>query len=196
MKKSIYIKILEFGEQCGIDGASYDSLIEWLESEEVINDKENVELVVKNRITSIFYECFEKTTGSEHNTRLLKPEYFYRLIEFRELEESRKASSDANRKSNIAILVSVVAIVATLIISFIQLNSSISIQRSQLESIIKSNSPPLVQKVTVENSQIAEIKTAINESAKSVSDQIKSTEVNVVKSLNKSIQPNAKASAD
>lgn len=196
MRDSIYIKILEYGEQCGIDGASHDCLLDWLEQEGVLENKDNIDLVIKNRITSIFYECFEETMGSEHNTRLLKPEYFYRLIEFRELEESRKASSDANKKSNTAITISIVALVVTVVISFIQLTSNITIRPSQIEALVNSNSAPTQQRIVIDDSQLKVITSSIQESTKTTNETLRFIEGRVIESLNKSMQPTANASVD
>lgn len=155
MKDSIYIKILEYGENAGIKGLSHDEILEKLKSDSLIEGE--IDLVIQNRITSIFYECFEKTTGSEHNTRLLKPEYFYRLIEFRELEESRKASKSANRNAFLAIGISVLAIIAGIVSAITQLNSSISINSKQISRLAEASKPPVVQNVTISKEQLKEL---------------------------------------
>lgn len=176
MKDSIYIKILEYGEQCGIGGASHDGLLEWLEKEGVIDNKDSIDLQARNRITHLFYECFENTTGSEHNNCLLKAEYFYRLVEFRELEESRKASSGANRKSNIAIAISIAALVVTVVIAFVQLNSSITIQPSQIEALVEANSSPDPQRMIIDESQLDVIINSIQEGFQSANETLSDIE--------------------
>ena len=155
MKDSIYIKILEYGENAGINGLHHDEILEKLKSDSLIEGE--IDLVIQNRITSIFHECFEKTTGSEHNTRLLKTEYLYRLVEFRELEESRKASKSANRYAFLAIGISVLAIIAGIASTITQLNSSISINSKQIRRLAEASKPPVVQNVTISKEQLKEL---------------------------------------
>lgn len=184
MKNSIYIKILEYGEDAGINGLSHDEILEKLKSAGLINGE--IDLVIENRITSIFYECFEKTQGSEHNTRLLKPEYFYRLIEFRELEESRKASSDANTKSNIAIFLAIFALVATIVVSYIQQNSSITVNPLQIDQVVKSNLTPENQSVILDQKQFGRIINTFEEKIETQNELLKEIKTKIEKSLNKS----------
>jgi hypothetical protein len=72
---------------------------------------------------------------------ILNAEYYFRLVEFQELEESRIASSDANRHSQVAIAFSIVAIAVSLIVGAIQLNSTITIDYNQVNRMETKEAP-------------------------------------------------------
>lgn len=65
----------------------------------------------KYLLRDLFFESFVLNSGSTESVWVLKAEYYFRLLEFRELQESRAASQAANRNSFIAIGISLSAII-------------------------------------------------------------------------------------
>lgn len=163
MKKSPFIKLLEYGEQIGTRGADEKEIFEWALRTGVIPD--NKDKVSKRILDNFLYECFDKTGDG---SRILKVEYYFRLIEYRELEESRIASRQANRNSFIAILFSIAAIVISSIIGYQQLTGSVSISSSQVREIVNANSQPITGNITIESTQIEALIDAIKSSNKEI----------------------------
>ena len=161
MKKSPFIKLLEYGEQIGTRGADEKEIFEWALRTGVIPDNK----VSKRILDNLLYECFDKTGDG---SRILKVEYYFRLIEYRELEESRIASRQANRNSFIAILFSITAIVISSIIGYQQLTGSVSISSSQVREIVNANSQPITGNITIESTQIEALIDAIKSSNKEI----------------------------
>ncbi|HEY0894082.1 MAG TPA: hypothetical protein VGE32_13565, partial [Cellvibrio sp.] len=93
----------------------------------------------------------------QYNNRLLKTEYYFRLIEFRELQETRTASKTANKNSIIALTISVIAILISICTTAIQLNTTTKINADQIKEIVKASRSPNIQKVTINNDQLLEI---------------------------------------
>ncbi len=147
MKNTLFIKLLEYGEQIGAEGTDSNKALEWALSTHAIPDTD----VAKRSLSGLFHECFDSVGGGQ---QVLKVEYYFRLIEFRELQESRIASKQANRNSIIAILFSIAAIGISSIIGYQQLTGSVSISSSQIREIVNANSQPITGNVTVESTQI------------------------------------------
>ncbi len=155
MKKSHYIKLLEYGEERGIKGVDFDEVVIWAISNEIIPETGTKEHdSARGALKDIFFECFKRVTDTRNNLHTLKTEYFYRLIEFKELQESRIASTQANRNSFIAISISIVAILIAVIISYIQLTGSVLISPAQIKELVNANTLPIHGSVTIKPSQI------------------------------------------
>lgn len=157
MEDAVFIKILEFGEQCGIEGTRWEDLKSWLQEKDIIPTDENLSKREENRVFRLYSECFDAPHGGGHTDRLLKTEYYFRLIEFRELQESRTASRDANRNSFIAIALSVFAIIASASLTYKQLNTPISIASTQIKELISASVPPERQEVYLNTSQLEKL---------------------------------------
>ena len=75
MDDSIFIKMLEYGEQCGIKGTKWEDLEQWLKANKIINELSQEE---RNRLHTLYRECFEGNIDA-YNNRLLKTEYYFSL---------------------------------------------------------------------------------------------------------------------
>lgn len=137
-EKTIFIRLLEFGEKNGIQGFRGDEYEAWkAEQPDIVNEYSDSSIEVE----SLLIACFDRYSINSGFKYVLKTEYYFRLIEFKELEESRKASSDANTHSQIAIGFSILAIVASLIVGAIQLNSTVTIDYDQVNRMETKNFP-------------------------------------------------------
>lgn len=155
MDDSVFIKMLEYGELCGIKGTKWDELLIWLKDQKVIV---NIDANDTNRLHALYRECFDDSGKSEnYNNRLLKTEYYFRLVEFRELQEARTASKTANKNSLIALTISVIAILVSVCTTTIQLNTSTKINEEQIKEIVEAAKSPDMQNVTIKKEQIIEI---------------------------------------
>jgi hypothetical protein len=143
-EESIFIELLKFGAKHERNGFEKSDWELWAKSH-VAGEDGKAEL--NKRISFLLKECFEDY-GSPAKFAL-KTEYYFRLVEFQELEESRKASSDANFHSKIAIGFSVFAIFVGLVIGIIQLNSEINLNPEQV-SVMATKDFPVTQQVESE----------------------------------------------
>jgi hypothetical protein len=137
MESSVFIKLLEYGEKTELNGTDFDEVVSWAVQNDIL-PSENDEKYSKQKylLRDLFFEVFILNSGSTEKTWVLKAEYYFKLLEFRELKESRIAASEAKKYSNIAIVVSVIALVATIIIGSLQLKSSITISETQYIEVI------------------------------------------------------------
>lgn len=132
-KKASHIRLLKYGEEIGLSGTNWDSTCDWAIKNEIL-PKKNCETAYLFR--DLFFECFTNQTGSSLDTWVLKNEYYFRLLEYRELCEARETSRQANRNAWFAIYISVIALLISSLIGYYQINSSININQAQVESII------------------------------------------------------------
>lgn len=155
LQSKIFIKLLEFGEKNGLEGAEEAQLNEWAVTEGFLQKSDNsIENKLKmNAFRKLYNECFESTelyTGDDGKRKyVLKNAYYFRLVEYRELQESRRASTSANRNAFFAISISIIAIFVGIFCTYNQLNSSISIDTKQFNSLIQSSKPPVNQIVSL-----------------------------------------------
>ncbi len=145
-KDSVFIKLLEYGEQVGLDGSDIEAALAWARNEGLLGADQSRENAIKQAFfIELFNECFVQsnyniTTGK----RVLTAEYYYRLIEHRELKEARQASKDANRNAFIAICLSIVAMSSSVYIGYQQLTNTVSLNPDQLETIITATNKPAI----------------------------------------------------
>jgi hypothetical protein len=159
-EKSIFIRLLRFGAERELQATTLDDFKEWALSQP---DIENDTCGQYQRAKVLFIRCFAKTRQPTVGLAefVLETEYYFRLIEFQELEESRKASSEANLHSQVAIAFSIVAIAASLIVGAIQLNSTIKIDFDQV-SRMETKKFPVSQKI--ESEQLSQVISALKQS--------------------------------
>lgn len=146
MSEPVFIKLLEFGEKIGLVGTNFDAVTEWAVNSGVLPPvSDQAYAKQKYLLRDLFFESFVLNSGSTESVWVLKAEYYFRLLEFRELQESRAASQAANRNSFIAIGISLSAIIFSIYVAYIQVNTPVSIQgavtinESQIQAIIESN---------------------------------------------------------
>jgi hypothetical protein len=108
-EKSIFIRMLQLGADNGAKPMRKSAFFEWAIGQ---GDIESEQDQVISQLHKLFDECFicSGASTTEENTYVLKSEYYFRLLEFTELELSRKASSEANRNSIIATVLAVISI--------------------------------------------------------------------------------------
>jgi hypothetical protein len=135
-KKPVFIRLLEYGEEIGLTGTDVNKAIEWGIKSNILPGKNDEEFPAKKEFfKQLFYDCYVRPGGVATNERILKTEYYFRLIEYQELQEARKASKSANRNSFIAITVSILAIIISIYMAYSQINSPVSIDQKQIEAI-------------------------------------------------------------
>ncbi len=159
MEDTIFIEVLKYGAGKGLEGVSFEELKRWIYDRRDAGFSETEHVLLNN----LFDECFERAkTGYDTDKLNLKTEYYFRLIEYQELQESRKASREANRNAFIAIGISLLAILASAILTFTQLNTPTRINKSDLTALIESNRDAGIQKeVKLDSLQMAQILSAI-----------------------------------
>jgi hypothetical protein len=126
-KDSIFIELLKYGERAGLQGTTIPEMLKWAQT----NGFSDSDIVRENSLLFRLYdECF--VPGSEsrggHGLSVLRNEYFFRLVEYRELEMARKASREARWLSIAAIIISLFAITTSF--------QSIEIKPQQIDRII------------------------------------------------------------
>lgn len=146
MSEPVFIKLLEFGEKIGLAGTDFDAVTEWAINSGVLpSESDQTHEKQKHLLRILFFESFALNSGSSEFVWVLKAEYYFRLLEFRELQESRASSQAANRNSLIAILISLIAIIFSCGTAYFQVKTPVSIQgaltinESQIKAIIESN---------------------------------------------------------
>ena len=163
MEDSIFIEVLKFGEKKGLEGTDYNELSNWIIkngfAESADAKKDNKAAILSN----LFDECFDYPRGGNKRDKAnLKTEYYFRLIEYRELQASRMAARSANRNAMYAIRISIFAIIVSAVLTFTQLNAPVSVNKSDLQALINSNTSANVQReVKLDSLQMAQILSAI-----------------------------------
>ncbi len=161
MDKPVFIKLIEYGEEVGLAGTNFNHINSWAVQNDIFSNsgnKESERLLLRD----LYFECFNRGSGSSEDLWVLKTEYYFRLIEYRELQESRLAAKSANKNAMWAIGISVAAIIVSAVLTFAQLNTHATINKSDLQAFIDSNRESEVQReVKLDSLQIAQILSAI-----------------------------------
>ncbi len=162
MEDSIFISVLEYGEKAGLKGITRQDLKNWATEKGFVSGH-NDDIKV-GFLMNLFKECFEKVTPLNVGTPKwnLKTEYYFRLIEYRELQESRLSARSANRNAIWAIGLSIFAIIVSGILAFNQLTTSVGMNKSDLQAFIISNTRENRQReVKLDSLQMAQILSAM-----------------------------------
>lgn len=146
MSEPVFIKLLEFGEIIGLAGTDFDAATEWAVNSGLLPPvSDQAHAKQKYLLRDLFFESFALNSGSTEPVWVLKAEYYFRLLEFRELQESRASSQAANRNSLIAMGISLIAIIISCVTAYVQVKTPVGIQgavtinESQIKAIIESN---------------------------------------------------------
>lgn len=127
MEESPFIWILEHGERVGLDGTSLEAATKSAQADGVLPATGTPEFTTKfTWFRRLFQEAFDCPGVTLQG--VLKSEYFFRLIEFRELQESREAALSARRWAAAALVVSIVAIAASTISAHRQMTTPLKIE--------------------------------------------------------------------
>lgn len=158
----LFIWLLEYGEKTNNRRISINELINAAVEEGLCCSHTDSSAQV---LRSLFFECFDipdshrqesrhsgyaLISDSDHVSANLKSEYYFRLLEFRELQLARETAEQANRSSIIAqqqsrqsIRIAIYAVLASVFIAISttawQLSSSVQIdpqQLSRLEAVL------------------------------------------------------------
>lgn len=130
--KDIFIKLLEFGEKAGINGTDTDSLRKHFEDAGIIR-KSSGDPHEWLLLHKLLIETF--THESIINKWVLKAEYYSRLLEYRELQETIKNAKSATRISCIAITISLIALLASIFIGYKQIVNTVTINQEQINDL-------------------------------------------------------------
>ena len=106
-RNSIFLKMLEFGEEKQADGVDFNQFLLWAVDKKIIP---HVNTDKTTYLRELFQECFSNAYTST-GRHVLKAEYYFKLIEYRELSEARKASNEARIFSIIAIIISLISLI-------------------------------------------------------------------------------------
>ncbi len=77
-------------------------------------------------------------------------EHVINLLDFLELKHAKQNAKEAKKQSNWAIGLSILALITSIVIGIIQLNSSVTINENQLNSIQKNNYLPKLDSINYE----------------------------------------------
>ena len=153
MKNSIFTAVLEHGEDVGLNGTNYSLFHDDIEKKMKIDltHPDNTHMV--NPLNRLFEECFKfYGAGKNGQNYILKTEYYIRLTQQRELKESRDAAKSANRNAWLAISISIAAIIISAVLTWTQLNTPLSIKKSDLAALVSSSTPSGVEREVKLNS--------------------------------------------
>lgn len=143
-KDKIFIKLLEYGALKELNGSSLDDALEWAKKSDYISKKNKNEAVkAEKRFIDLFYECFTGGRGFQLSDDrkaigVLKAEYYFRLIEYKELQEARRTAKKANITAWVAIIFSLITFLSASFFTYMQLNTPIKIDPVQMEQLLIS----------------------------------------------------------
>jgi len=145
----IFIQLLEYGVEVGIEGTSSEEMIYWARERGLIVDyrkfekdsEEWVKGIRKERLLNrLFEESFIQTRipshGTGHVRHTLSGEYRSRLLEYYELQEARKASKDANRNSMFAIGIAIISLIVSIGASVINMYKPMDVNQNQINQVV------------------------------------------------------------
>jgi len=163
MDKPIFIRLLEYGEKVSLEGTNMKAVKDWAIENKYLavpgsSDYENRYWLLNN----LFNESFSKSREAKGEVWVLKNEYYFRLLEYRELEEARKASTQANRNAFWAIVIAIIALICSLAIGYFQINKPILLDSEQFNLLTRS----ITGSASVYQSQTESIIKTIKESSK------------------------------
>lgn len=137
MHQHIFIRLLEYGESIGLNGTNFEEVLEWDKKYNYIPKPGSQEYKLREGLLrELFFESFTKSTASTDNIWVLKSEYYFRLLQYRELQLARQSASEAKNHSNIAISISILALLASLVLGTMQLRSEVRISVDQINQLL------------------------------------------------------------
>ena len=166
--KDIFVAILELGREKELDVVTYQDIYNLALREKYITQEEYDKIGLGSRLPQeiqtkkiILDKIFENNfltvhAQNRHMGRTLSTDSYFKLIEYTELKEARKASESARKFSSWAIGISIGAIIISSVFAFVQLNSSVEINnpvelnQDQIDHIINSikEAPSANQNIT------------------------------------------------
>ena len=144
MEESIFIKVLAYGETVGVDGVTEAEFLKWAESAGVHDH--SGESRKTRALQRIFFEYFDSPDAVEGSREaagsdcryVLKPEYYFRLLEYRGRQENRAAVKSAHRHALWAVGLSLAAMIVCVILAAVQLSAPPTVSKADLAGLIES----------------------------------------------------------
>jgi hypothetical protein len=100
----------------------------------LISKKYKIDADLEEKIKQIIYNYFVE----ENNNIQISLDSYFKLIEYIELEESRKSSKSAKRWAILAIILNVIALIISLSVSFYLNTKPIKLNENQLTEILNT----------------------------------------------------------
>lgn len=199
---TVFIELLKYGAEIGLEGITIIELEDWAVEKGFLDATDDSSLEDQSHqqkaLENLFQECFYITDNytGDIPLRVLKNEYYFRLIEYKELQESRRTAKQANRNAFIAIGISVSAIIISALMTWSQLKTPTTIKTDQLNALITATTAPKIQNVHLNDNQIKELKGILEDTRTNeviLSKKQLERLLNTIK-LNKPIQPTVNVS--
>src|SRR5690625_6798906 len=100
MHQHIFIRLLEYGESIGLNGTNFEEVLEWDKKYNYIPKPGSQEYKLREGLLrELFFESFTKSTASTDNIWVLKSEYYFRLLQYRELQLARSEEHTSELQS-------------------------------------------------------------------------------------------------
>jgi len=130
MEESIYIKVLEFAEEKGVEGINYDIF-----EKEFGKDKSSIYL------SALKTSAFTHKEGNETytSTYILSFDGYFKLHEHRELLHARESSTNATLFASAALFISILKLGFSIYSSNKQIETPIMINPTQMKELIIEN---------------------------------------------------------
>ncbi|MCP3871893.1 MAG: hypothetical protein GY699_01905 [Desulfobacteraceae bacterium] len=161
----IFIELLKYGAEKGLEGVTADEITNWAIGKGFVNKNPSTpeQKIKQKALHRLLNECFNPCSADKGpQAFVLINEYYFRLIEYQELQESRRAAREASRNAFMAIGISIFAIIITAFLTYTQLNTPTIINQSNLNALIESNRKANIQsEVKLDSLQMAQILSAI-----------------------------------
>ena len=106
------------------EGASYQATIKYLEENAVKTDNVHVMDSIKRTFSQVFIDSNRASIGFDPNYTgkyYMLTDAYYRYLEYMELAESRKNAEEAKRHATTAIILTLVALAASILIGLVQI---------------------------------------------------------------------------
>ncbi|MFT5700904.1 MAG: hypothetical protein ACI8ZB_003789 [Desulforhopalus sp.] len=143
LKKDIYISILEYGKEKGLEGSTYEEFYQhlmahgYLSAEEVerFNNPQTLGEEEKKKrlnILRLYKDCFSNYMGGN---RTISLDSYFKLIEHQELVEAQQNAKSARSFSIGAIIVALISILISVVFSILQFHQPILLDANQFNEI-------------------------------------------------------------
>jgi hypothetical protein len=161
--EEIFIKVLEYGAERGLEGTDVQGFNTWASEQGFLDlkNKELHQLQKCNALHRLLQECFQVADNrgeALERIYVLKNEYYFRLIKYRELQEARNAAKEANRNAFFAIGLSILTLLFSGFLTYTHLINPVSINKADMQALIESNKNPNTQTVRLNQNQLDELK--------------------------------------
>jgi len=136
-QKNIYLNALEFGEKLLNKGetVTFNKLQEHLKKRGYVFETQAEEQLLRDLAREAFHIYVSDGDKWKEEPSYLNVEGYFKLLEYRELNEARKSSREARRYAIFAIVLSIFTLVVSIYFSYKELNNETIINSKQFEVI-------------------------------------------------------------